>query len=155
MPHVWRGGGRVGNETCITAQRIWSHPEPILANCSRFGARCIWQITNATKYLLTPNNIFRCPNVSCAQLIERIPHSHQLTTSQSNGHTVHTNTHNKHTQDSTEIAAQHREEFRFRCRSCSTEFCAGCKIIPYHAGYTCEGYARSLKIFYYAKCNVY
>jgi len=39
-------------------------------------------------------------------------------------------------------AAAHREKFRFRCRAqpCGTEFCASCAAMPYHAGFTCQGY---------------
>ena len=33
---------------------------------------------------------------------------------------------------------RHRFENRFRCPSCSSIFCAQCKRVPYHNGYTCE-----------------
>lgn len=32
----------------------------------------------------------------------------------------------------------HKEQCRFRCRECETEFCAECGNMPYHEGYTCE-----------------
>eukprot|EP00741_Cyanophora_paradoxa_P009300 tig00000144_g9008.t1 len=33
---------------------------------------------------------------------------------------------------------------RFRCQACSTEFCAECKAVPYHEGYTCTAYEEYL-----------
>lgn len=84
------------------------------------------------------SGIFRCPNASCATPIERVPHKVAVTQKL----------------DATAIAEQHREEYRFRCRSCTTEFCAGCMVIPYHAGYTCEGYSRYLKSKHCRFCAV-
>ena len=38
-------------------------------------------------------------------------------------------------------AATHKERFRFRCRRCKdTEFCAGCRAVPYHLGFTCQSF---------------
>lgn len=102
--------------------------------------------------------IFRCPNTSCAQPIERVPHpqtphSNSLPNSPAS---LPPHFHPQHQQkpDAAAIAEQHREENRFRCRSCATEFCAGCMIIPYHAGYTCEGYSRYLKSKHCRFCAV-
>ena len=36
----------------------------------------------------------------------------------------------------------HKQANRFRCRECSTEFCAECSATPYHLGYTCEQYVK-------------
>eukprot|EP01112_Ceratiomyxa_fruticulosa_P021628 TRINITY_DN7680_c0_g1_i2.p1 TRINITY_DN7680_c0_g1~~TRINITY_DN7680_c0_g1_i2.p1 ORF type:complete len:879 (-),score=146.63 TRINITY_DN7680_c0_g1_i2:140-2776(-) len=82
-------------------------------------------------------DFFRCPNQNCGSIMERIQyHSSQVLV------------------DKTAIgidgkplspeALNHREEFRFRCRGCSTEFCSGCKIVPYHMGFTCESYKSYL-----------
>ena len=35
-------------------------------------------------------------------------------------------------------AVAHRGRFRFRCGSCSSNFCSGCSAVPYHLGYTCD-----------------
>ena len=35
-------------------------------------------------------------------------------------------------------AFEHHQQQRFRCRQCSTEFCASCLAVPYHLGKTCE-----------------
>lgn len=42
----------------------------------------------------------------------------------------------------TEEAFRHREQFRFRCRECNTEFCCACNRSPYHLGFTCEQFAN-------------
>eukprot|EP01113_Clastostelium_recurvatum_P028125 TRINITY_DN3404_c0_g1_i3.p1 TRINITY_DN3404_c0_g1~~TRINITY_DN3404_c0_g1_i3.p1 ORF type:complete len:759 (-),score=94.38 TRINITY_DN3404_c0_g1_i3:10-2286(-) len=39
-------------------------------------------------------------------------------------------------------AVRHRDANRFRCRECSTVFCASCQEMPYHLGYTCEAFGR-------------
>lgn len=36
-----------------------------------------------------------------------------------------------------------RNENRFRCRECQTEFCASCHKTPYHLGFTCEKVQKS------------
>lgn len=38
-------------------------------------------------------------------------------------------------------AARHRCQYRLRCRTCGTEFCAQCRATPYHAGYLCAEWA--------------
>ncbi|EGC37039.1 hypothetical protein DICPUDRAFT_150438 [Dictyostelium purpureum] len=43
-----------------------------------------------------------------------------------------------------EESARHREEFRFRCIKCCTEFCSDCKTTPYHYSYTCDKYTEYL-----------
>ena len=40
-----------------------------------------------------------------------------------------------------ESHARHMVQHRFRCKACSDNFCAGCKAVPYHAGFTCEEFA--------------
>eukprot|EP01103_Thecamoeba_quadrilineata_P003014 TRINITY_DN1284_c0_g1_i1.p1 TRINITY_DN1284_c0_g1~~TRINITY_DN1284_c0_g1_i1.p1 ORF type:complete len:639 (-),score=104.11 TRINITY_DN1284_c0_g1_i1:61-1977(-) len=40
---------------------------------------------------------------------------------------------------------RHHSENRFRCRSCSTEFCASCESMPYHLGLTCEERQENLR----------
>jgi len=37
-------------------------------------------------------------------------------------------------------AVKHCQDHRFRCRQCSTIFCASCSSVPYHIGFTCEEY---------------
>src|SRR3990167_6029920 len=41
-------------------------------------------------------------------------------------------------------AIRHRDEFRFRCRCCDTEFCCACMKMPYHLGFTCDQYNKYL-----------
>ena len=45
----------------------------------------------------------------------------------------------------TEVAFIHFSKFRVRCRTCNHNFCADCRVAPYHKGYTCEGYQDYLK----------
>lgn len=37
-------------------------------------------------------------------------------------------------------AWRHFHDFRVRCRECQTVFCAQCKGVPYHIGFTCVGF---------------
>ena len=49
------------------------------------------------------------------------------------------------TEDGRELTAEqveHRNRHRFRCVSCSANFCRLCQTTPYHLGYTCEEYQR-------------
>jgi hypothetical protein len=39
-------------------------------------------------------------------------------------------------------AALHKEQQRFRCRACRTEFCAECNAMPYHNNFTCASFKR-------------
>ena len=36
------------------------------------------------------------------------------------------------------VALVHRAKNRFRCNTCTTVFCGGCSVTPYHEGFTCE-----------------
>jgi hypothetical protein len=42
-------------------------------------------------------------------------------------------------------AARHKELQRFRCRACRVVFCAECKAVPYHVGFTCAAFERFKK----------
>jgi len=101
------------------------------------------------------HDIFRCPNPTCGAPIERIPHQHKPQAPQelSNGRGEGSGGAGTSNTSAT-VADQHREEYRFRCRFCATEFCSGCLRIPYHVGYTCEGYSRYLKAKHCRFCAV-
>ena len=48
-------------------------------------------------------------------------------------------------EDGRELTAEqveHRNRHRFRCVSCSANFCRLCNTTPYHLGYTCDEYQR-------------
>ncbi|PRP86175.1 hypothetical protein PROFUN_05691 [Planoprotostelium fungivorum] len=75
-------------------------------------------------------NMIRCPK--CRYPMEKISDNHYLV-------------HGEKTDDGeamSEEAEIHRSKNRFRCRECDSEFCAECKHIPYHNGYTCEQYVE-------------
>ncbi|KAL6054132.1 E3 ubiquitin-protein ligase highwire [Balamuthia mandrillaris] len=76
------------------------------------------------------SQFLRCPNPSCSDVIERLEpqlsHSPAKIALGPKGVPL------------SKEADLHMQEYRFRCRSCDTEFCAGCKASPYHLGMTCE-----------------
>jgi len=97
------------------------------------------------------HDIFRCPNPTCGAPIERIPHLDKPPSNKVSP------THGVGGPNNTTVSVvvdQHCSEYRFRCRFCSTEFCSGCQTIPYHAGYTCEGYDRYLKAKHCRFCAI-
>lgn len=51
-------------------------------------------------------------------------------------------------------AIAHRDEFRFRCRQCQTEYCAQCQVTPYHLGFTCETWKIYLNSQHCRYCDV-
>jgi E3 ubiquitin-protein ligase MYCBP2 len=115
----------VGCPTCDTAVGEWAIKRAL--SQAEYDALLNQSLQS---FIDSGKDIFRCPTATCGAPIERVPHK---------------DTPPSLKLDATAIAEQHREEHRFRCRSCATEFCAGCMVVPYHAGYTCEGYARYLK----------
>mmetsp|Transcript_12763 Transcript_12763/g.50966 ORF Transcript_12763/g.50966 Transcript_12763/m.50966 type:complete len:819 (+) Transcript_12763:60-2516(+) len=84
--------------------------------------------------------LFRCPNTSCNVVIERI-HDAEHALRQSSATSVV----GVDGRELSEEAKLHREEFRFRCRSCATEFCSDCGAVPYHLGFTCAAYQLYLQ----------
>lgn len=44
----------------------------------------------------------------------------------------------------TEECIKHYTEHRFRCQRCESIFCSSCKRIPYHLGYTCDGFINAM-----------
>eukprot|EP01117_Protostelium_nocturnum_P001993 TRINITY_DN12646_c0_g1_i1.p1 TRINITY_DN12646_c0_g1~~TRINITY_DN12646_c0_g1_i1.p1 ORF type:complete len:711 (+),score=248.84 TRINITY_DN12646_c0_g1_i1:261-2135(+) len=89
-------------------------------------------------------NMLRCPNPKCTFVMERV---------KSNGKHLDKVT-NANGEKMSEEALKHRSQNRFRCRECSCDFCAECKKIPYHDGFTCEqfeDYGMSEKCRYCGK----
>jgi len=74
------------------------------------------------------NSFVRCPNKQCGNVIEKIKNADKIA--------------NKETGPDGKVlsgeAIKHRNDYRFRCRECNTEFCSNCQTIPYHLGFTCE-----------------
>ncbi|EGG20197.1 hypothetical protein DFA_07317 [Cavenderia fasciculata] len=94
---------------------------------------------NKTLELVFESNpgYFKCPNASCNIVFERMqpqqpqqqqPMNRKLNLMSPDGKKMK------------EEAALHRDEFRFRCTKCSTEFCSDCKSTPYHYGFTCQSH---------------
>lgn len=89
--------------------------------------------TNALAELITTNqDLVKCPNPKCNAVIERMaievdPKKRMPWRSKT------------YLSDLSE-AEIHKEQCRFRCRECETEFCAECGNTPYHEGYTCTSF---------------
>ncbi|EFC50655.1 predicted protein [Naegleria gruberi] len=91
------------------------------------------ELRRALKNADTGNTFITCPNSSCKNIVERI--------------------HMKREEIISELESQkrpikeddiHKEEFRFRCRVCSLEFCSKCLKSPYHEGFTCDTFLEYL-----------
>lgn len=84
-------------------------------------------------YMEQQDMTFKCPNSTCDAMIVFEPNRPQevpnpMTERDADGNLL------------TAEAWMHFQEFRARCRACSTVFCADCKNMPYHKGFTCKGY---------------
>jgi len=84
-----------------------------------------------------PAQFTQCPNPQCGVVIERV---HATTSANESKGEL-----GPEGRPLTEVAQRHKNEFRMRCRECQTEFCAGCKLMPYHLGFTCEQHAVYIK----------
>ena len=98
-----------------------------------------WQINKSSEALLqrllnSNANFIRCPNETCANVFERMEPSPR----DSRGEGASLPKCAPDGQPLTVAQAKHMQENRFRCEACSTNFCASCKIMPYHAGATCR-----------------
>eukprot|EP01126_Amoeba_proteus_P047526 TRINITY_DN5426_c0_g1_i11.p1 TRINITY_DN5426_c0_g1~~TRINITY_DN5426_c0_g1_i11.p1 ORF type:complete len:407 (+),score=69.66 TRINITY_DN5426_c0_g1_i11:129-1349(+) len=91
--------------------------------------------TNACGEFIDSNDqFFHCPNSSCAMIIERLaPVTKKGGLSE---------------------AARHKEQYRFRCRSCEVEFCSSCKAVPYHENFTCTQFSEYQKSKHCRFCQV-
>ncbi|KAF2071788.1 hypothetical protein CYY_006895 [Polysphondylium violaceum] len=85
------------------------------------------------------SNFFKCP--CCFVAYERIENA--------NNNNEKNNRNQSYYLSPTNIVmneeeAKHRDEYRFRCTKCSTEFCSDCHTTPYHYGFTCSKYKEYL-----------
>jgi hypothetical protein len=102
----------------------------------------------AITVLENDKSYIKCPNGSCQQIFEKVD--------QPRDHIIRKLVHERKvsillsyqilTLDKKFVceAEIHKEQHRFSCRSCKTEFCSKCLSIPYHEGKTCEDYKRFL-----------
>ena len=85
-----------------------------------------------------------CP--SCNETFEAIASASSAPTSATSTPRASTSAGGRETaEDGRELTAEqveHRNRHRFRCGSCSANFCRLCQTTPYHLGYTCEEYQR-------------
>lgn len=89
---------------------------------------------------------FKCPNEKCGALIAFQPNKPQEVP----------NPMLEKDDDGNPLTAQawiHFQEFRARCRACSSVFCAQCKRIPYHKGFTCQTFQEFQKARHCRFCH--
>eukprot|EP01096_Ripella_sp_DP13-Kostka_P006733 TRINITY_DN2430_c0_g1_i1.p1 TRINITY_DN2430_c0_g1~~TRINITY_DN2430_c0_g1_i1.p1 ORF type:complete len:685 (+),score=256.80 TRINITY_DN2430_c0_g1_i1:184-2238(+) len=89
-------------------------------------------------FIVENQNFIRCPNSACGLVFERIQFTKrdprpEENVKDENGNVV------------SPEALDHYFNNRFRCRHCSTVFCAQCNLTPYHIGKTCRQYVESLQ----------
>jgi len=80
--------------------------------------------------------VIRCPNIYCGVAMEKLP-SKDL---HAQNWLFQDKTSNLRDSRGNLLSREsfiHREEHRFRCRECTTEFCGSCGSMPYHLGFTC------------------
>ena len=75
-------------------------------------------------------NIVVCCNPKCSEVIEVIPNRVDYTAKDENNKQVSRET------------AEHMAKYRIRCAKCTENFCASCKMVPYHLGKNCEEAAK-------------
>ena len=68
------------------------------------------------------SRVFECPGKGCACIMSLMPDSDPGECKEAGE------------------ALAHYEKYRIRCRDCSTVFCAACRSVPYHEGFTCRGW---------------
>ncbi len=81
------------------------------------------------KFLEQDDRIVRCPNAECRCPMEKMLVSSRDLDQKANG------------PDGAPLVGvhlRHYNEFRTRCPKCGSDFCSGCSVTPYHAGYTCQ-----------------
>ncbi|KAF0977518.1 hypothetical protein FDP41_003510 [Naegleria fowleri] len=81
------------------------------------------------KKAFNSNTFVKCPNPNCGTVIERVLRTRE--------EIIQEIIRQKRPPSETEV---HKEQYRFRCRICSTEFCSNCHSIPYHEQFTCASY---------------
>ena len=81
--------------------------------------------------LASDSNYIQCPNPTCGNVIERMELG-----SHDDGRELPR--HAPDGQPLTEDQAKHMQQNRFRCEACCSNFCAGCKALPYHTAATCQ-----------------
>jgi len=83
------------------------------------------------------SNYFKCP--CCFVAFERINNNNENSGNRNSSYYLSPIGTRMNEED-----AKHRDQYRFRCTKCSTEFCSDCHTIPYHYGFTCTKYKEYL-----------
>jgi hypothetical protein len=111
-------------------------------------------LTTSVEEVTASPQYTRCPNPQCQLIVERVQTSGE---GRRGSDQQRTKTEREKGLDGpplSEEAIAHRNEFRFRCRQCQTEYCAQCRVTPYHLGFTCEKWKTYLNAQHCRYCNV-
>jgi hypothetical protein len=91
-------------------------------------------------FIKADKNTFECPTEGCTEIIsvqnadsQYVDLSKKITEQDDNGRVL------------SREAYIHFQQKRIRCRKCRGNFCAECKRVPYHKGYTCKAYEEYLQ----------
>lgn len=106
------------------------------------------ELEQYTKYSMdelvdNDDSFVRCPNTECGNVMERLVNAAEKITKETgpDGKAL------------SKEAIEHRNQYRLRCRECSTEFCSHCSGTPYHLGFTCEQFTKYSKAQHCRFCN--
>eukprot|EP01102_Stenamoeba_stenopodia_P008507 TRINITY_DN2451_c0_g1_i2.p1 TRINITY_DN2451_c0_g1~~TRINITY_DN2451_c0_g1_i2.p1 ORF type:complete len:816 (-),score=105.06 TRINITY_DN2451_c0_g1_i2:50-2497(-) len=110
--------------------------EPVFRELPNSACATIVQSTKDLKKYLASSGLqlVTCPNAVCGCIFEKM----------AAGTDIDPNLIGMNGKPLSPEATQHYLECRFRCRECNTEFCSSCLSSPYHTGYTCQQFIRSL-----------
>ena len=96
------------------------------------------------------SSFVRCPNKQCRNAIERVKSQENTVAKEMvSNFKIYLSSQGPDGKVLSPESIKHRNEYRFRCRECNTEFCSSCQSVPYHlgelvyfiinfSGFTCE-----------------
>lgn len=117
-----------------------SHRDPLIASIRESVGVLSVNLTHSLETLVDQlDYLVKCPQ--CKIVFEKVPLAskdsrHNEVVKRESGEVV------------TGVELAHYLENRFRCRNCSTLFCAQCYTSPYHLGYTCKSVRIFLFLFF-------
>jgi hypothetical protein len=105
----------------------------------RYEKACLIELVNNGTYI-------QCPNERCNIIIEKLRGKssfldHSVQEMGPNGIPL------------SKEAIIHRDENRFRCRECQTDFCSACRSVPYHLSFTCDQFSLYQNAKHCRFCN--
>eukprot|EP00455_Lapot_gusevi_P042557 TRINITY_DN5058_c0_g1_i2.p1 TRINITY_DN5058_c0_g1~~TRINITY_DN5058_c0_g1_i2.p1 ORF type:complete len:486 (-),score=121.92 TRINITY_DN5058_c0_g1_i2:153-1610(-) len=126
---------RCSNMLCPIPRCQNELPVPIIqslltdAEFEQYSNACLMAFIEADQMLVV------CPNDQCRSAMEVV----KPVNLQPPAHITEVDSNNR---PLSVEAWLHYNEFRVRCRGCSTNFCSGCRANPYHMGFTCQSFTE-------------